>query len=272
MPTAPRTHRARPKAARVDRRLGSRQRGYDGDWERVAAYVRERDCYLCQECKRKGHLRPGKEVDHILPLHVRPDLRLEETNCQTICRPCHTAKTHRDNATYGSASARTLTTSQWQARHRANALSGRKTAKRVVVWGLPASGKTTWVKEHAEPGALAWDSDEVAQREHGVTAYPWPSDVVTHVLGLRALWLKEAESSDKPAYVIVTDERAAKAIAGQLGAEIVHCEVDEAVRQERIAARAATLTSVATMAQNCGAQSHGADTHERKVGVVGNSV
>ena len=57
-----------------DRRRGSTtERGYDGDWEHLAQQRRELDAYLCQACLLDQRLIPSKLVDHIYPIHVRPD-------------------------------------------------------------------------------------------------------------------------------------------------------------------------------------------------------
>jgi len=89
-----------------DRRRGSTtERGYDGDWERLAEQRRELDGYLCQACLLDQRLTVSKLVDHIYPIHVRPDWRLEIANTQVLCRPCHTRKTSEDNQRYGGPSS-----------------------------------------------------------------------------------------------------------------------------------------------------------------------
>jgi len=53
-----------------------------------------RDKYLCQACFIKGRPTPAKHVDHIRPKAKGgvddPD------NLQSLCIPCHDAKTARD--------------------------------------------------------------------------------------------------------------------------------------------------------------------------------
>jgi 5-methylcytosine-specific restriction protein A len=88
----------------IDERRGStKERGYDADWRRVAAARRELDEWLCQHCLPE-RLVPSNIVDHILPIHVRPDWRLEIDNTQVLCRDCHTKKTSQDNVKYGGPS------------------------------------------------------------------------------------------------------------------------------------------------------------------------
>jgi 5-methylcytosine-specific restriction protein A len=77
-----------------DQRRGStKDRGYDGDWKRVAEHRRELDGCLCQMCLDEGIVRASNLVDHIIPIHVRPDWRLEIGNTQVLCFDCHTRKT-----------------------------------------------------------------------------------------------------------------------------------------------------------------------------------
>ncbi|WP_159521723.1 HNH endonuclease signature motif containing protein [Sunxiuqinia indica] len=51
---------------------------------------------LCQLCEEKGILRPGKVVDHIIPVDVEPAKALDYTNTQHICTSCHSWKTKED--------------------------------------------------------------------------------------------------------------------------------------------------------------------------------
>ncbi|MGY6696094.1 MAG: HNH endonuclease [Roseinatronobacter sp.] len=78
-----------------DRR--SRQaRGYGRRWERLRAAALTRDKHLCQPCKRAGRVAPATEVDHIVPKAKGGADTLENT--QSICGPCHKAKTAREAA------------------------------------------------------------------------------------------------------------------------------------------------------------------------------
>jgi hypothetical protein len=79
----------------ADARRGSRhERGYGSFWDRVRARILKRDSGLCQVCKRLGLITQGNEVDHILPKHLGGTD--DDTNLQTICKPCHRAKTQAE--------------------------------------------------------------------------------------------------------------------------------------------------------------------------------
>ncbi|WP_442920695.1 HNH endonuclease [Massilia sp. DD77] len=69
-----------------------RKRGSAGVRDRER--IRARDCGLCQECKRQGRTTLGHPVDHIVPLwNGGSD---DDSNKETLCVPCHDAKTARE--------------------------------------------------------------------------------------------------------------------------------------------------------------------------------
>jgi len=69
-----------------------RKRGYAGVLDRKR--IRERDCGLCQQCKREGRTTIGHPVDHIVPLWAGGSD--EDSNKETLCTPCHDAKSARE--------------------------------------------------------------------------------------------------------------------------------------------------------------------------------
>jgi 5-methylcytosine-specific restriction protein A len=108
------THAGR---SHLDLRRGTaRDLGYDHHWQRVAQQRRTADNHLCQLCLAENRLTPSSDVDHIIPLHVRPDWRLEFDNTQVICRPHHRKKTSADARRYGSSTAEILSAEQHAAR------------------------------------------------------------------------------------------------------------------------------------------------------------
>lgn len=89
---------------RYDDTRGNRhERGYDSKWEKVATYVRNRDNYLCVQCRKDSppKLTPANIVDHIVPIKVAPEKRLSPSNCQVLCAKCHGKKTEADVARWG---------------------------------------------------------------------------------------------------------------------------------------------------------------------------
>lgn len=76
----------RKRKARFDRkRPGARERGYDDEWEKaradwLAAYP------SCVRCGQKATV-----VDHKTPIRLAPHRRLDRTNFQSLCTPCHSS-------------------------------------------------------------------------------------------------------------------------------------------------------------------------------------
>ena len=80
-----------------DSRRGSRHaRGYGAAWTRLRDLVLKRDGGLCQPCLRARRVTRATQVDHIKSkAEGGTD---DESNLQSICEPCHKAKTARESA------------------------------------------------------------------------------------------------------------------------------------------------------------------------------
>jgi 5-methylcytosine-specific restriction endonuclease McrA len=81
-----------------------RERGkantYGGAWKRLRLVVLSAEPW-CRMCGRLA-----RDVDHIVPVRVRPDLAMDRDNLQPLCVPCHKgAKARQDNEKYGTAPA-----------------------------------------------------------------------------------------------------------------------------------------------------------------------
>lgn len=125
-------HRGEAFRQQDQRRGTPAERGYDHHWQRIADARRRRDDYFCQPCRRARRFTPSSTVDHIVPVHVRPDWRLELRNTQVICTACHQQKTAHDTQRYGSSTATALTREQQAARDEAQRLP---TPPRGDPWG-----------------------------------------------------------------------------------------------------------------------------------------
>lgn len=76
---------------------------YNGmEWRNMNSYIKDRDNYECQECKRSGKVsldiyEKNKNdrkkiklvVHHIKELKDYPELALDENNLETLCVDCH---------------------------------------------------------------------------------------------------------------------------------------------------------------------------------------
>lgn len=102
----------------MDRGRGTaKDRGYDSQWERVALERRQLDMYLCQTCLKDDCVTSSNIVDHIVPIHVRPDWRVEIGNTQVLCNGCHSRKTSDDLRLYGGRTQRQFTREQFENRN-----------------------------------------------------------------------------------------------------------------------------------------------------------
>jgi 5-methylcytosine-specific restriction protein A len=64
------------------------ERGYGYDWYKFS--LRYRSEYpICQVCESAGRIEPATEVHHIEKITDRPDLRLDWSNCLSVCQSCH---------------------------------------------------------------------------------------------------------------------------------------------------------------------------------------
>jgi len=94
-------HKQETRKLSEDRRGTAAQRGYDADWKKLRDwYVRQHP--LCEDCLEEGIVN-GKsiEVDHVIPIDVKPELRLDANNLRSRCRRHHRLKTARDKKKYG---------------------------------------------------------------------------------------------------------------------------------------------------------------------------
>lgn len=66
-------------------RPGPRRRGYDHDWQRLRA----RHLKDFPSCAVRGCNRKGEHVDHVLPVKLCPERRLDPLNLQSLCRVHH---------------------------------------------------------------------------------------------------------------------------------------------------------------------------------------
>lgn len=147
MPSKPRIQRAGPK-------LTTTQRGYGWQWQKLRLLVLA-DEPLCRFCKERGLVVPADEVDHI----DGNSFNNERANLRPLCRACHLQRTAQDQA-FGKM--------QW----RPDWLKP-SVVPLVIVCGPPASGKTTYVREHRGTDDLVIDLDVIASELSGQSLHGW---------------------------------------------------------------------------------------------------
>lgn len=100
------------EAAQADNRAkgSSWSRGYDAEWDRVRKKALKRDQYLCQRCLLEDdRMVPAEHVDHIKPFGGKKDpLRLDLKNLKSLCKPCHSRKTAKEDGGFGRPKKSTL--------------------------------------------------------------------------------------------------------------------------------------------------------------------
>lgn len=88
--------RAQQEKAHADRS----GRYYDYAWRKLrGSFIRENS--LCAECLRSETIREADVVDHIIPVRIEPELRLDAANLQSLCHHHHNIKTAQEKLKYG---------------------------------------------------------------------------------------------------------------------------------------------------------------------------
>jgi 5-methylcytosine-specific restriction protein A len=84
-------------------RLSANDRGYTARWARYSRIYRLNNP-LCADCFKRGILKPGGQVDHIVAVTDKDDpLFWEPTNHQNLCIACHNRKTIKQDGGFGKA-------------------------------------------------------------------------------------------------------------------------------------------------------------------------
>lgn len=97
VPSIRRRTRARAVDPRDRARGSAASRGYDADHRKWREAILERDP-LCVVCKARCIIKPATVADHITPIVVAPERRLDLDNGRGVCADCHAEITGRFRA------------------------------------------------------------------------------------------------------------------------------------------------------------------------------
>lgn len=121
----------------------------------------KRDGYRCRECKRFGRSSTAEMVHHVFPLEDYPDYKLSDDNLLSCCQNCHNTFHDRNNDEVTEQGI------YWQRKLRQKiGITERQmidTFRVILVWGSPASGKSTYVRERMKLTDMVVDLDYIRQ-------------------------------------------------------------------------------------------------------------
>lgn len=197
------------------------------------AYIAERtriDGGMCEECRENV----GEELHHIIPLTPANindfDICLNPDNLQYLCKDCH-FKVHRELILKQFEEAR-------KRRSDAHILTNGcymddqgyiVKAKRYIVWGSPASGKTTYVKEHMQEGDLVVDLDAI--RYALSFSFKTNDNLLPIALGIREYLyqaIEEGKADCRNVWVIgcFPSRSEREELANRINADLIHMDAD----------------------------------------------
>ena len=206
------------------------------------AYVSERvrvDGGLCERC---GHDtdNAGEELHHVIPLTASNindyDISLNPDNLQWLCKDCH-FKVHRE-----------LILESFN-RHKIKKLlnngcyfdeNGELQKMSVkIIWGAPASGKSTYVKNKMVEGDMVVDLDKLNEAISYKVRDEFPQNLLPISLEIRDFLynlIEKRKIDAKNIWVIATlpKKKSRLELAERLGAELIHMDADYHTCIERV--------------------------------------
>ena len=125
-------------------------------WQFKQKNILRRDNFMDQYIfKTTGRMENANTVHHILPKEDFPQYALEDWNLISVSHHTHSYILH--NHTNGQ-----LTNKGKQLMMETAFLNGIKLSEKIMVIGLPGSGKTTYVRDHLGMDGIAYDLDSIA--------------------------------------------------------------------------------------------------------------
>ena len=197
-----------------------------------AAYVDSRvniDGGMCEYCGAEA----GEEVHHVIaltPANIHDtEITLNWDNLKFLCKDCH-FKAHREiivNSLNNINRCKNMTNNGCYFDDDGNLIQ----IRRYIVWGSPASGKTTYVRQNMQRGDLIVDLDFIKQAISLQDKTDTPDSLYPVAVKIRELLydlIAENKIDCKSVWVIASLPRKKERLelAERLGAELVHIDTD----------------------------------------------
>lgn len=192
-------------------------------WKNTRNYIYKKYNGLCGDCGE-----PGEEVHHII--FLRPsniddaEIVYGEDNLILLCKDCHSAKHKKTNPGFKRERKRAVENGCYFNE------DGELMKQEVfIIYGSPASGKSTYVKEHMEGGDLVVDLDLIKQAISLAYKTEATDNLVDTALAIRdKLYelIEDKKVDAKKIWVIASLPRRQERLdlAKRLGAELIYCE------------------------------------------------
>ena len=198
-------------------------------------YIAERtrvDGGMCESCRENV----GEELHHIEPLTPANisdyDICLNPKNLKWLCKDCH-FKAHRelilkqfDEAREHQRNSKVLTNGCYMDEN-----GFLVKARRVIVWGAPASGKSTYVRANMFPGDMVVDFDALKwaisyqERDSSIdNLLPIALSVREHLYHI----IERGEADCRTVWIIgcLPKRKEREELAGRMNAELVCMDTD----------------------------------------------
>ena len=185
----------------VDFRKSASKRGYDTQWKKLRQWHIENEP-LCRHCRERGITRAAEEVDHIESVNSRPDLRLEPSNLQSLCRSCHVRKTRNNDEPI------------------------RKSVIRIV--SSPSiNAASHYVYTRMVKGELVFNIDAIG-KAIGFAAFPRPQDVIRLLMIWRDSFVQQlcGQQFRRDVWVTCADLQQARELASKTDGHVINLHAD----------------------------------------------
>ncbi|HKV14528.1 MAG TPA: AAA family ATPase [Reyranella sp.] len=124
-------------------------------------------------CSVEGCGEPATDVDHVLSVQDRPDLRLDPSNFRSFCHPHHSQRTAREQGFAQTGPANSINAPLRGARH--PEWLRPSIVPLTLVCGAPGAGKSTYVERHRGPRDMVLDLDAIIAKLSGFPIYTAPA-------------------------------------------------------------------------------------------------